>query len=386
MTQAPLKILHIVTKSGLGGAQRYVFDLATRLPRDEFEPVVAFGPAPGTSQPGRLASELADAGIRTVFLPSLGRDVRLLDDLATLRALVRLMRAEAPAVVHLNSSKAGFLGAIAARIARVPRIVFTAHGWPFAEPRPLPWRALIWLLSWKTALLSHEIVCISDADRRVALQMPFVGTRVHLIPNGIGAKTLLPRNEARASLFPTGTDAHTDDIWCVSIAELNKNKDIATALAAVAEHNRTHAPSIFYCVIGAGDEEEALRARAETLHLSDAVAFLGAIPDAARYLTAFDLFLLTSRKEGLPYALLEAGAAGLAVVASATGGIPDVVRNEREGLLCPPGDAHSFAEALALLSGDGPLRQRLAGALTARVATHFTLERMLAETAALYRS
>ncbi len=124
------KILLVVTKGNWGGAQRYVYDLATELPVDQFEPVVVAGA--GHALPTRLAA----AGIRTIALPKLERDINWRQEAATLAALVKIFWRERPSVVHLNSSKIGGLGALAARLALVPRIIFTAHGWPFHEARP----------------------------------------------------------------------------------------------------------------------------------------------------------------------------------------------------------------------------------------------------------
>ena len=143
------RVLFIITKSNWGGAQRYVYDLATALPKHEFEVQVAFG------QPGRLADALARAGIETYSIAALQRDVSLVADFRSFLELWRLLRTMRPDIVHLNSSKAAGLGALAARITRVPRVVFTVHGWPFAERRNLVWRMFAFLASWKTAILSH---------------------------------------------------------------------------------------------------------------------------------------------------------------------------------------------------------------------------------------
>ena len=118
------KILFLITKANWGGAQRYVFDLATAL-RNEFDISVAFG------QEGLLAKKLREAQITTFPIRALQRDVSISSDVKSFLELMRLFRVEKPDVVHLNSSKAAGVGALAARLAGVPRIIFTAHGWPF---------------------------------------------------------------------------------------------------------------------------------------------------------------------------------------------------------------------------------------------------------------
>src|ERR1700734_3367295 len=129
MNQARTKVLFLITKGTWGGAQRYVFDLATNIPRGRFEAVVAYG------QKGKLAEDLTNAGVRTLQLPSLGRDVAVVSDIKSFFEILKLLRKERPDVLHLNSSKAAALGAPAARIAGVKKIIFTVHGWPFRENR-----------------------------------------------------------------------------------------------------------------------------------------------------------------------------------------------------------------------------------------------------------
>src|SRR5207244_10151208 len=136
---------------------RYVYDVATHIPKDEFESVVVCGKGHGKSE-GELVTLLKDAGIRTIVLPELTRDVSFGDWFAFL-ALLKTIREEKPDVLHLNSSKAGGLGSLAGRIARVPNIIFTAHGWAFRESRNAISRVLIWLASILTLLLSHRVIC-----------------------------------------------------------------------------------------------------------------------------------------------------------------------------------------------------------------------------------
>src|SRR3989344_6386881 len=152
------KVLYLITKATYGGAQRYVFDLATNLPKDAFEPIVAYGTH------GKLAEDLSRANIQIVHLPSLTRDVAFLSDIKSFFEIYRCLKNMRPDVVHLNSSKAAGLGALAARMAGVRKIIFTVHGWPFKENRPYFLRFLIYLASWFTGLLSHSIIVVSKTD------------------------------------------------------------------------------------------------------------------------------------------------------------------------------------------------------------------------------
>src|SRR3989344_2699239 len=146
------KILFLITKATWGGAQRYVYDLATNVPQADFEPIVAFG------QSGRLTSMLAEKGIGAHQIPALGRDIAIVSDISSFFQILICLWREKPDVVHLNSSKAAALGAIAARIAGVQKIIFTVHGWPFNEKRGEFARMTIFLVSRLPASLGHEVV------------------------------------------------------------------------------------------------------------------------------------------------------------------------------------------------------------------------------------
>ena len=130
------KVLFLITKSNFGGAQRYVYDLATTLDAEKFEVVVALGGK------GPLASLLEHAGIRTITIESLTRDISIKNELRFTFELWKIIHTERPHILHVNSSKAGAVGTLLGRVAFVPRVLFTAHGWAFNEDRPW-WQKII---------------------------------------------------------------------------------------------------------------------------------------------------------------------------------------------------------------------------------------------------
>ena len=300
------KILFVITKSNWGGAQRYVYDLATNLPMEQFEVAVAFG------QPGLLAKKLYVANITTYPISSLQRDVSILADIKSFFELLRLFRAEKPDVVHLNSSKAGGIGALAARLSGVPRIIFTAHGWPFWEQRNFLSRTLICLFSWLTALLSHKIIVVSDYDLKVAQKMPFVSKKIVRIYNGIAPMSFGAGEKIR-SAFPI--DARVTG----TIGELTKNKN-QISLVEQAKNN----PNMYVAIVGEGEDRNMLEEKIKKYTLNDRVKLFGFMP-ANEVLKGFDVFALPSLKEGLPYVLLEAKVAGLHIIASRVGGVSEIL-------------------------------------------------------------
>ncbi len=380
-TNPKKRILFVITKSNLGGAQRYVYELATALPRETYDVAVAFG---GT---GLLKEKLEAAGIRTFAIPSFDRDINIIKELRALFELRALIRDWQPDIVHLNSSKAGGTGALIARLMGVPHIIFTAHGWAFNEPRNFFWRSIVWLLSWFTALCAHTIILVSAYDR-ARTHMPFVHNKCAVIRTGLSPFTLKTRAEARTALYRREIEhAHAHDFWLVTTAELTPNKNILTALAAVAAYNATHTEKIFYTIMGDGELRHEIETYISTHELAHSVHLAGYVEDARTYLKAFDAFLLPSHKEGLPYAILEAGYGGLPVIASNVGGIPEII-NDETGILINPREIESIIHAFELLTRttprDLPLSHLLGEALQKKVLAEYTLDRMFKETEKIY--
>ena len=298
------KILFVITKSNWGGAQRYVYDLATSLPKEQFDVAVAFG------APGRLSEELQKAVVRTHVINSLKRDVALSSDFSAFFELYRLFKRERPDVVHLNSSKAGGVGALAARLSGVPTIIFTAHGWPFWEQRNFIARALIWCASYVTAVLSTKVICISDYDLRQVRSMP--GVRAVRVYNGVAPLTLGTGATIRKH-FPAGVKITG------TIGELTKNKN-QIALIEEAKNN----PDMYVAIVGDGELHDYLQSKINEYGLKERVKLLGFIMQN-NALPGFDEFALPSIKEGLPYVLIDAKMAGLPIVANRVGGVGEIL-------------------------------------------------------------
>jgi len=362
------KILFLITKATWGGAQRYVYDLATHLSSETYESVVTFG------EPGKLAKMLSEAGIKTHGLSSLRRDVAFISDISSFFQILKYIQLERPSVLHVNSSKAAALGALGARIAGVKRIVFTVHGWPFNEKRNEFARVMMYIVSWFTAFLSHAVIVVSKSDETQGKKMRWVGNKIHYIPVGIEPAAYLQRDEASAAFSMYG---FTKPIYSmVTIAELTKNKGICYAIEAIGVLKRRGVEMSYY-IIGDGELRAELEDLVREEDVADRVRFLGFIEEAARYLRAFDIFLLPSIKEGMPYVLLEAAVAGLPVITTDVVN-PDVIRRLQNIHAVPPADPEAIAEALAKI-----LREK-SGAELLPAQNLFPLSDMIEETRNLY--
>ena len=388
-----LKILYLITKSNFGGAQRYVYDLATYANKHGHEVLVGFGGE------GLLKEKLAAAGIRTTQIAALERDISAGDDLRGFFQLVSLMRSEAPDVVHLNSSKIGGLGALAARLVnlythvtnivgakRTPiRIVFTGHGWAFSEERPDWQRALIAGGHWLTIQLAHNTIAVSLRTRDEVARIPLTRHKLTVIHNGtddiktLARRTALTRmlGEEHLKRLPKGT------VIIGTIGELHANKGHGYALEALALLKKQIKVPLRFIIIGDGEERGRLEKLRDALDLTEEVVF-HQNANGREMLAGFDIFLFPSIKEGFPYALLEAGNVGLPTIASAVGGIPEVIDDMQSGILIQSKNPGEIARSLAYLI-DQPLRRAEFGAaLRERIKGRFNVATMAQETFSLY--
>jgi glycosyltransferase involved in cell wall biosynthesis len=385
------KILYIITKSNFGGAQRYVYDLATKLPRGDFDVAVAMG------GDGGLKDKLNEAGIKTIRIDRLGRNINIFDDVAVFFNLFKLFRKEMPDVIHLNSSKIGGLGALAARFARVPRIVFTAHGWAFNETRSGWQKVSIKMLSWLTVFLCHSVITVSERDGKQGREMPFFGKKIVVVHNGVSKIDFKSKEAARGDILGAlgsrTTKLAGETVWLGTIAELHKNKGLEYAIQAIAYLGKDRPslvwegrsfPRFVFAVIGEGEQRENLEDLIKKYGLKKNIFLVGYKKNAPSLLKAFDVFILPSIKEGLPYVLLEAGMAGLPSIASDTGGIPEIIDDMESGILLQPGNSKEIAKAITYLKENNDKMREFGQKLHEKVTENFSTNQMLEKTMKIY--
>jgi glycosyltransferase involved in cell wall biosynthesis len=331
------KVLFLITKSNWGGAQRYVYDLATNLDKNQFEAAVALG------GDGTLKQLLVHAGIRVIPLHTLERDISIKKELAFIKELWRVLRTEKPDVLHVNSSKAGAIGTLLGRLARVPRVLFTAHGWAFNEDRPAWQKLIIKKVHWLTVLFSHKTIAVSNAIVK-QMDWPFTQTKMKVIHPGRSIGVMYEKAEARAKLASENPElqSHLADPWILTIAELHPIKRLNILVEAMSKVC-TQNDSVRSIIIGAGSHREQLETQIKKLGLVKRVFLVGSITEAARFLPAGDLFVLPSKSESYGYVLHEAGLAALPVIATNVGGIPDVISHNKTGRLIRPDDADALS-------------------------------------------
>jgi glycosyltransferase involved in cell wall biosynthesis len=345
------RVLLLITLAEVGGAQTYVASLLPAL-ADRFDVAVA------AHGPGPLRDAAADAGARFIPLKHVRRPISPWRDVAGFVELVRLLRRERPDILHASSSKAGILGRLAAHATGVPIRIFTVHGWAFSAHSGLASS----LYRWGDRLvqpLTTMTVCVSENDRAAGIR---AGTCR-------AERTVLIRNAVSLEATPRARHERARPLL-VSVGRLKAPKDFGTLARALA---LLPAGSFEAWIVGEGPDRAALETELRRLRLEDRVRLAGERDDVPALLADADVFVLSSRSEGLPVSVLEAMAAELPVVASRVGGLPELVVDGKTGFLVTPSSPPDLAAALARLIGDRDLRRRLGAVGRVRAETRFNL-------------
>jgi glycosyltransferase involved in cell wall biosynthesis len=374
------RILHLITRLELGGAQQNTLFCTTRHSRRHFDVWLVAG------QGGILDDEaLAVPDARVHLVPYLRHPVApRWDPLAVLR-LRDLFRRERIDLVHTHSSKAGIVGRLAAFLAGVPVVVHTVHGWSFNDTQPpLRHRAYV-ALERMAARLCDRLVVVSARNRDEGLGLGIgCPDQYRVVHSGIDVgrygRPARDPQEVRASLGIRDDDLLVGTVACLKPQKAPLDFVEAAALAA-AEDSRLR-----FIMAGDGALRPEVEAAAARLGLEGRLQLLGWRRDVVDLLHAMDVFLLTSRFEGLPRVVLQAMAAGVPVVATAVNGTPEVVEDGRTGLLVPPARPELAAGRVLELARDPSLGRRCVDGARGRLTGSFDIHEMVRELDRLYLS
>lgn len=351
------KILYLITLPEAGGAQAYVLDLATHL-KNEFDITVASG---GINTDW-LPVKLKDAGIPWHGLKHVKRSILPHKDLTAIFEIRRLIKKLNPDVIHLNSSKISILGSLAAWGLN-KKVIYTAHGWVFLEPLPEFIKKIYLWAEKVSAKYKNKVICVSEYDRSAARLNKFPMEKIVTIHNGIDINNTsnLTKQLAREKLSGVTSNLRltTSKFLIGSIANLYPTKNLPALITAAENITKTNSDTIFV-IIGEGPEKKNLQALVKQKKLESKVFLLGSIQNAKNYLPAFNVFVLPSVKEGLPYTLLEAMAQGLPIVATRVGGIFEMLEfyPQTHYRLVEPNNTEALTQAITELISQTPLEQK----------------------------
>ncbi len=367
-----IRVLHIITRLDVGGSTENTVISLTRMPRDAFACGLISGqtidPPPGLTQ------SLTRAGASWTELPHLRRRVNPIADCWALWDLCRAVRTSRAEIVHTHSSKAGFLGRLAARAAGVPHIVHTPHGHIFEGYFSPAATRIFAALERLAAGWTDRIVTLSDEEARDHLRHG-IGRpdQFVTIPSGVALDAVAMTKAAR--LVPGAPVIG-------AVARLVPVKGLQYLIDAAPVVLREF-PEARFLLVGEGEMRPALEAQTRAAGLADRITFAGYRKDAAAVLAGMDLVVLPSLNEGMGRVLVMAMALGKPIVATRVGGVAELLGEGEGGVLVPARDPRALAGAILSILRD-PLRARALGEAGRRRAPRYSAEAMVAALAKLY--
>lgn len=377
-----ISVAHVITRLCKGGAQENTFQTVRLANRERFEVDLISGPTRGRE--GSIEDAIGGAGIAILREPSLVRPIAPVRDWLALRGLTRLFHQNRYDIVHTHTSKAGFVGRLAAKRAGTPIVVHTPHGNIF-DGYFHPWltRAFV-AMERHVAPSTDRIIELTEGGIDAYLEQG-IGRREQYVSIFSGID-LSPYESAEAHKAETRASlgAGPGDLLVGGVGRLEPIKGFTYFIAA-AERIAKDVPQARFILAGQGALEDELKAQAaQAATLGDRFRFLGARGDVPSLMAAMDLLVVPSLNEGMGRVVLEAGAAGTPVVAAAVGGIPEVVEDSKTGILVPAKSPEAIAQAVTALSEERARLEAMGRAAQDVVAPAYGLERMVMRIEALY--
>ncbi len=339
-----IKVVHIITKLELGGAQENTLYTVSHLDKNKFIPILI------TGSEGLLIDDAKRLGIETHFLPSLVREINPVKDIQALLDIRRLLlsikrSSQLPIIVHTHSSKAGIIGRWAAFFAGIPVAIHTYHGYGFNDYQSFLKRGLFIFLERLTAKITTRFIAVSknNIEKGIYAEI-FRSNGVELIRSGIDISEFsdikIDKAKKKKEL---GIEPDKPLVGMIACFKPQK-APLDFIKAAHLVHQKM--PDVRFIVAGDGDLRPAMEDLINSLGLKDKIRLLGFRRDIPEIMKCLDVFVLTSLWEGLPRVILQAFAAGIPVVATAVDGSSEVVKNGVNGFLVKPGDVEGIAEKI----------------------------------------
>jgi glycosyltransferase involved in cell wall biosynthesis len=388
-----IKIIHIITRLDMGGSAQNTLLTALHHDSQHYNVYLIKGStlesAMTKAETKLVEDQLETAkkqGIEILDVPSLVRRISPINDLRALVALFRLMCKLEPHIVHTHTSKAGILGRLAAWLARVPTIIHTPHGHVFYGHFGRSLSRIFLQMEKLLGRITHHHIALTPEEGKDYLNLGVAKPKnISVIHSGVDLNCFKP-SATKSNPKRNKLGIPPDSLVVGYVGWLIPIKGVTYLVDAMAEVLQRH-PNSLLVLVGKGDEkgeeEIKLKEQVEDLELADNVRFLGWRPDVDEIMGCFDIFVLPSLNEGMGRVLVEAMSAGLPIVASRVGGIPDLVKHEKNGLLVPLADAGALERAISDLLSDKAKRKRM-GETGKRICSPYSIEAMVEKIDDLY--
>lgn len=378
--QKKIRVAQVITRMDWGGSPDILRMLAAKLDGRLFDQHFFIG---DTRYPSAATKAFfRDYSEKITFIPALRRDVHPLLDMAACWQLYRHFRATGFDIVHTHTAKAGALGRIAARLAGVRAVVHTAHGHNFYGYFNRMGSAAVVVAERMLSGITDRLMVLTELELADCLSQRICpAEKLALVRTAFDMRPAVEPQQRLEMRRRRGIADSDEVIGFVGRLEPVKGADtfIEACLALLAQRRQCRV-----IIAGEGSLRPELEQQVDQANMRQRVDFLGWVDDAAGLMPLFDVLALPSRNEAVGIALLEAQAAGVAVVASRVGGIPEAVAEGRTALLIPAQDPLALLRALNTLLDDARLRQAMGANGRQWIVGRFSPERFAAETARLY--
>lgn len=362
-----IRIGLVITRGDeFGGAQLHLSYIAQYLLKKGYHVEVITGTS------GVFTDHLRQHRIPVTRLARISRSVNFINDLLAIWALIRTLYRRRFNLIAAHSSKAGIIATLAARWTNTP-VIFTAHSWPFLQGKSTIANWSYRVFSYLTCHLADHIICVCSHDLSVVQRSRFIKEcKFSMIHNGIP--------DLSSSQCSTHSSHTPKTVGLVMVARLAPPKDPRLLLRVMPYVDKAH-----LTLVGDGPERNALEALCDELQISDRVEFIGESPTPEIFIGSAEIVLLITRSEGLPLSVLEGMRAGKPVIATAVGGIPEIIEDGKQGFLVESDNQADLASKLQTLVTDIDLRLQMGKRARKTYESRFIDHEMLKRTHAVYQ-
>lgn len=382
------KILYLITQTKWGGAQKYVLELAEYFSKNN-EVHIAYGEVNNTNQ--QFLDTCHRLNIKTIPIKYLVRNIDMSNEFLATKEIAKLLNKGNYNILHLNSSKAGAIGALASMFYNFnplnvkARIIYTAHGYVFNEPLNKFVRKAYILSETFSAGLQNRIIAVSEYDKQSAIANKIcLPHKIVVVHNGVDSEqyNFLTKEKARSLLKLDGQYKYFGTIG--SFYKAKGYNYLVEAIKIILDESPEFLKNNRFVFIGDGPELINIKKYLNENNLTDYVKIIKPSDEDWKFMKAFDYFILPSVKEGLPYAILEAGLAKIPVISTEVGGIPEILKNKETGYLVAPANPLSLKNIILELSNNTEQAQVVAEKNYNNIKENFSLTKTIENTEKVY--
>lgn len=381
-TKRKIKIAEVITRLDWSGAPDIVEIICSRLEPSVYDITLIYGP---TAWPtGKTREFLERFQGRSIIVPSLKRNINLIDDLASLLRLYIIFSQGKFDIVHTHTAKAGFIGRIAAKLAGTPFVIHTPHGHDFYGYFGSVGSRFVVILERIAALFADKIAVLTETEKRDMLKYHVCDSgKIEVVKSGINFSAF-EKKDVDIIKKKDEFNIEPGDIVVGAISRLESIKGLEYFIDSV-KMVLDVVPKAKFLIVGEGSLRSSLEDRANRMGIGDRVIFTGWREDVPEIMMILDVVVLASLNEAVGRVLIEAGLTGKPVVATAVGGVPDIVRNGKTGILVSPMDSEGIGRAIIELLKDENKRQTMGRAAREWVKSNFDQKNMIDSIDSIYK-